>query len=1169
MSSLRDVYIQKPDLLEAAATKFSHQNLRALLPQIQMLKENVGTQKKFYQDQLEQMEIDFDKQRRQHETINKQLAEQLLVANKGYEAVVYQQRNSEAEAHAEKQKLHHQIADLERQLVFARREVEEVVKAPLAEIDRLRAEVAEERRVGVEAEAVVSSLREELRKAADQVEFNEENRKQMRQTLLKQIESLQEEIRVKDEKLENQTEPDRSEVKLKDIELKQVRLELTKEKTSTEELKEVVESLRNEISQFQEERARLHELVTPEEVQARIAVKEKAYENLFADYRALEKRSQAELEEMRMGYDDTVRKLDAQVAVQTGENKKAIAFVDKALKDREQECQQLLQTIADLRDKEARTRETLLREKAEVQETLAIKERAYDHLVEYSRNLELKLENFDEENGDEMKKLRSRIITLEYELKQLEEDLAGKMGEKNAELRKALDAIAALHRELASERQRFDDADTKHRLDLSEKEAGYDRLLGDMNLTLRRLEKKEQEVQRLLGVVKEKDAEIEKLHLTYQNKLADAQKRYDDLMEIKTGLDAEVTRLNEYIEELKAEHQAEIDTLQQRHADHVAELEGIIAERDASLEAKDLQIRDMQREFALMQEQWEEREKDLELEIRERERKIENLIAEYELELDVARTRFKALQDQYEELNERYERDVGPGGALETKKRLDLAFDEIEEFHRREIALNMKVKEAQKKLKDKEIELLDFTREAADIMAIKEKAYDDQSVEMRELKLKIKKLQEDSEGKILDMGRQAKKLQEDHAAQALEWEEEKEKLRKLADSSHLTKEIERLYNDLDGQSAAFEAERLRRDGDARKVQEGIVVLAEENEKYRQEIRDFADLAASLKRQQDELTTLKVKQEMQLERKWQKLLDAAEENRRQREEELTSSYEAKLLENDALQTSQSDQISELTQKVEVDEQAIEHLQSVNGLLQSQVAQLQTDLADEKQARLKQVRAGDKRTRRIIHENDQVKTMLGVEMQKAADACEQIENQFKSLPNPHEEAFFELQSELDTLRQAFQTMNSENEQLRADLDRENKEAAEMRRVLQEQIATGNDAWGEVENLMELNSNGFFSDMASGVLHAKKVATRLRKGVQPPKLPDPPRQLPPQSGSAASAGPASPPKPTAQATRQPASPSGEPSSLPSQHDLAPDVPRSPAKPPAPTAPPAQLPR
>jgi len=439
-------------------------------------------------------------------------------------------------------------------------------------------------------------------------------------------------------------------------------------------------------------------------------------------------------------------------------------------------------------------------------------------------------------------------------------------------------------------------------------------------------------------------------------------------------------------------------------------------------------------------------------------------------------------------------------------------------------------------------------------MAIKEKAYDDQSVEMRELKLKIKKLQEDSEEKIMEMGRQAKKLQEDHAAQALEWEAEKEKLRKLADSSHLTQEIERLYKDLDNQSAAFEAERLRRDEDARKVQEGVQVLAEENEKYRQEIRDFADLASSLKRQQDELATLKEKQEAQLERKWKKLLEAAEEKRVQREEEITTSYEARLLENQTLQTSQSEQISELSQKVEVDEQAIEHLQSVNGLLQSQVIQLQTDLAEEKQARIKQVKAGDRRTRRIIHENDQVKTMLGVEMQKAADACEQIENQFKNMPNPHEEAFFELQTELETLRQAFQAMNSENQQLQEELAQEKKEAADMRRVLQEQIATGNDAWGEVEDLMQLNSNGFFSDVASGVFHAKKAASRLRKGLQPPKLPDPPQQLPFAGDSASSGGPApvpvSPPKPAA----APASPGGEPSSLPSQHDLAPDVPRSP---------------
>mmetsp|Transcript_32220 Transcript_32220/g.73993 ORF Transcript_32220/g.73993 Transcript_32220/m.73993 type:complete len:130 (+) Transcript_32220:2-391(+) len=115
-----------------------------------------------------------------------------------------------------------------------------------------------------------------------------------------------------------------------------------------------------------------------------------------------------------------------------------------------------------------------------------------------------------------------------------------------------------------------------------------------------------------------------------------------------------------------------------------------------------------------------------------------------------------------------------------------------------------------------------------------------------------------------------------------------------------------------------------------------------------------------------------------------------------------------------------------------------------------------------------------------------------MEKANDAVIAIEKQFRDLPNPHEREFLELRSQLEAMQAAYMDLQAEHSDLQATFEQEREEADAMRTQLQEQIATGNQAWDQVDDLVQLNKTDFFNH-TQGIVQAKMLAHGLKVRVR----------------------------------------------------------------------------
>eukprot|EP00451_Oxyrrhis_marina_P027268 CAMPEP_0204356668 /NCGR_PEP_ID=MMETSP0469-20131031/35113_1 /ASSEMBLY_ACC=CAM_ASM_000384 /TAXON_ID=2969 /ORGANISM="Oxyrrhis marina" /LENGTH=893 /DNA_ID=CAMNT_0051344167 /DNA_START=33 /DNA_END=2714 /DNA_ORIENTATION=+ len=879
---------------------------------------------------------------------------------------------------------------------------------------------------------------------------------------------------------------------MKDAELRRARLETEKARDRGEELQREIDALKKEISDFAQERARYASMLSPEEYAARMDAKERAFQKLFTDYEALESKSFDELARIRTGYEDTVQKLDAQLAIQAKENKQALVFVQRALAEREQECKQLLTTVQQVRQKQAADRELLLREKGGVEEALLLKEKAYQFVMKQAAELSAQLDEKKIDEGDEIRRLRAQVATLQFEMKQLENDFESKVAEKNEELRQALQAIAGVHNELASERGQIAVTEQQYADNLKKKEEGHQQTIGELEVALRKLKKGDQEISRLHGIIEAKDREIAALHEEYRAKLAAAQERYDALMRVKVSLDEEVERLHQFVEDVHHRHIRYLEKLEAKHQSEVESLHAVIAEKGRLISMLEEQLRNLEQEFMQAREDWDAREQALETEIAQRERRIESLIAEYELKLEGAQIRFQQLEMQYNDLKEQYERDVGPGGAMETMRRLHLAMEEIEKMHQREVEFKQKQTELEAHLKAKEVELRDLQRETVDIMTLKEQAFVKVTLDNRELRDQLGKAKEDLEEKVISMGWEFTKLEQQHATQALEWESKYEEMQKKADHQHLLGEIDGLKQQLNVQSTQFQVERATREQDAERIQVGVRKLVEENDNLRNQLQEAEELPRRVMAEREAELKIRARHEEAAKNAWEKQLAALQSDHERKFNERVNILEKESSDASEQQKLLQGKVELLEQQAEADAAALTHLQDVNGKLTAELATTNELLSAEKEKNQKQQKASDRRTRRIIAENDQVKGMMLKEMEKANDAVIAIEKQFRDLPNPHEREFLELRSQLEAMQAAYMDLQAEHSDLQATFEQEREEADAMRTQLQEQIATGNQAWDQVDDLVQLNKTDFFNH-TQGIVQAKMLAHGLKVRVR----------------------------------------------------------------------------
>jgi len=506
------------------------------------------------------------------------------------------------------------------------------------------------------------------------------------------------------------------------------------------------------------------------------------------------------------------------------------------------------------------------------------------------------------------------------------------------------------------------------------------------------------------------------------------------------------------------------------------------------------------------EEEWLKQKTELLETIKDKEREIDQLKTEMKFRIEMLQAEIDELTESYDILKRKYDSELtGEGGVSSLKQSLEVLKRQIDKLQAEMERLQAKMKEMRELLRKKEFELEDVKRVCADMVSQKEDAYQALLKDLNKIRdewLEEKQKMRDQCTKMANEFKRQRAVYEKKLFGLEEVLEEERKvhtvvanLKAIVDEREKTikEEIEKREKD----NKFFEAKVKRKNEAIEQLKLDNDESWAEVEKYKKQRKELEEQWATKER----ITNRSwLKKQHGWEKKEKGLLDdynkvlyalndpakiEKEKARLKMEKELKFKLLAKL-EEQGLELDAG--------RIAVKEMA-EANTTLNGLLGGRKGEIEKDkvLLEHK---LEKER---KRFKRVMVENEDLRKILILEMDKAEDTLKDLETQFLEMPNPFAEEVNDLKDRQKHSVTVMAQLGTENKDLQDELAQVLIDRMTMQRDLERKLAFSVEMLNKVKEMESLklvgNPNFFMEIDADGsgeISWAEALPILLQKGM-----------------------------------------------------------------------------
>jgi len=624
-----------------------------------------------------------------------------------------------------------------------------------------------------------------------------------------------------------------------------------------------------------------------------------------------------------------------------------------------------------------------------------------------------------------------RCRQYERRLEEVTNDCAHMIKRKDLELGEKNSIIQRLQRKLADDSKRFQDFADVWDSRVQVKEKGYNKAIAELAFAEGQIVEERKRTQIQIEKVKARDRDIARLKAEHSEELRVREKYRMELEEIVRAMEQEVEDQDTRFMGIRERLELELDQVRHRSEDKVFDLRIEMARRDRLREEVETKLKEVQEQLFQARQNWEEKERELEVYIRSRDRTILALRNELEFLNDNWEIKYARLVNLYEKLQKKHEETVGPNGINEAYRRAMAVKEENETLHKKIHELQDVIQKQKAAIRGLQLDIDQLMKETADVIAEKERGIaemagdytrlenkwrDEQTLRTRLLK------QKDAERLALAESFTARVEQLEQIMEAMRFNDRQEMLDKIR---LWKKNYERVCCERD------EVEEYYKDlVDVKEKQ--LLKMLNENDEERERTAK-AHEHGEYKMKEVEQTWKKkhmvlIEAKDELEQRHRDLQVENDKNRILKDRALGIAAVEKV-EDPAMQKLR-DEIEELKKNIVAVEEGKQAIIEENSKLLVQEEAKSVEYQDLHAVYQPQLKAKDKQIEKMEQAHEELKEILKLEMKRAQDTCKDIEEQVKRFPDPFIDEIQEMKDKYNQMQAGMQKIQFENLKLRED-------------------------------------------------------------------------------------------------------------------------------------------
>jgi len=968
------------------------------------------------------------------EKVQKELTIQLKCAGRSYQQLLDANRNLSEQIKEEIDRREDEVAALKRDVKERDVIIRDAAKPWKEEIAKRELKMLKLQENNAELKRRVKEEHEKIAPIVTKYEDAIKGKENTIESVLMEVKGLNDQVDLMkyehDKAMQEQIVPYVAEIK--DLKNK---LRVTEESAEDTEasLKRDIKKLENRIVGLQKELDKVDH--TPYE--RKIDKLTDGFNRLRKDFEVKTQLNSENESKMREGFENVIAAMDKRLQEQDIEIERAVRPYIEEVEVKNKKIDNLQIRITEMRESEAEIREKEAAIQEELRKEVRVCKEAVELYLKEATQAKTELQKVrDELEGDAgpLKKMKA----MERKLDEVTRQCADLIQVKDAELKDKNAMVQRLQKKVLDDAKRFDEYADVWDKRIQEKEKGYNKAIAELAFAEGQIVEERKRTQIEREKVKVRDRTIETLKNEHTEELRirmiDRQELEATIAELEIAIEVEAVK----VAPLRAMYEAQLDDDRKRCEEKVKDLLMEVASRDREIKELEEKKQEVIEQFEKARCDWEEKERELEGQIRGRERTIMALKNELEFLNDNWEIKYARLLGLFEQLQKKYEATVGPNGINEAFNRAKALKQENEKLVEEIYSLKETIQQQAKKIRDLKAELDNLMKETADLIAEKERGMAEMAGDMAKLENRYRDeqilrarliKQKDVERAALADSFQARVEQLEQLMEAMRFNDRQE----LLDTIQLWKnnysrvctereEIEENYKSLmERKEQQLQAMLQENDEERHKTQmaieEGLENVAENDKRWKKLALQWASDKATLEHEIEELQLEKQKLEIQLKR--QLVLEGS----RPKEDPAIAPLKEK--------------IAELENNIKIVEAGKQAIIEENAALSVQTTTVDSQIEDVHAIYQPQLEAKDREIKIMEKRHDELKEILALEMKRAQDTCRDIEEQVKRFPEPFEMEIQEMKDKYAQMQAGMQKIQMEN--LRLEQQNEETKAA----------------------------------------------------------------------------------------------------------------------------------
>eukprot|EP00397_Hematodinium_sp_SG-2012_P002856 GEMP01002864.1.p1 GENE.GEMP01002864.1~~GEMP01002864.1.p1 ORF type:complete len:1083 (+),score=369.18 GEMP01002864.1:265-3513(+) len=1062
--SMQDLVKADPQLRSKIAASFQPGKFRGVLSSVAKIHINLEREREQISRQQEKLEEQITKQLGNHKTVQKALAAQVSVANRGYANLLQEHEGVLVSQNELKQQL-----DAQRQAHV--QELTELGKAQRVEKMEFRKKIEGLERQVAGQETEISTLKSSVscyEREISELKSTWEGRMEAQEHTLHDVSKDSKRwMEMLTEERENAKQAEcaaEEERKKRVAELKRKAEEIQKSNKQIDELKIQVGDLKMEYDVLRNQ-AQKEELNLESRLEEAVEVKEAGYQNLVDDFMRMQKKNHEEISTMREQFERMIKDLEIDLKKSFDDAKKQGLYLEQQLAIKQDAVEDLKVTLKYLQEKTDNEHNRLVRELAST-----TKER--DVLNDSRKQLQEILKQKEEEGVQEDDMVEKQVRAEQLKIMRLENAIDSLMTQskellaaRDVELNSQLAMNAKLQKQLVLEGHEMDERERKWEERLREKDLSFEEIRGDIRFVEQQMERERQICDGLRGEIKGKQQQFVALDKAYRIRLAARMHVEDELKEENKSLEEQLAaaiqkqdEIRQHYESLLEDARKELQKMKEEREADIAELQDTIAKKKAEWE-------ETMKQLISAREEMEEVERTSESKIKELSRSLSALQSEMNFAAELAEEKYQRLVQIYEKLQAKYDAEVSQEGLRELKENALAMEREISELNTMIMHLNATVKGLHDEIVEKDFEISETQRETADLLFVKETAYRDMCAQIPPLEKAIEDAKKQAAEDMVAKMAETLLLRKSFALKLKKKDEVIESMR-FNDRGDLLAQIsqwEKKYREEKGLAVTKELE-YRKLMD--KQREGTQVIMDENTALREEVgrhkKALVDRVAVVAK---ETTMLQGKHDMEVKDKVKRIDELMGEIvclESRFKEELDAASKEPAYVQEFRET-----IVTLDIEIASTRRAHEIMIAENTRLTARVSEVEADAERMKEKSERQADAAEDRANMMNLKFEEIKKLMSAELLTAEAACRDMEYQLRNMPNIMQDEIAELRGNLTEITVLWDASKEENAQLSAELKEERIAAQITKQELEEKLALASSVLTEVASLQSIKS------------------------------------------------------------------------------------------------------